>query len=139
MIKNSIIALLLSLLAAGGYAANNTLSRLKTAELTVNALQTSMKALRLQHKKALFKTKIKERGKRVVAAVPVAGLAALAWFEKEEYDEWKEEHPDGNFEQYSSEMGAAIKEVALEVIDNHCQEHAAACSGLKDRVRALGS
>lgn len=138
MIKNIIIAVLLSALAAGGYAANSTLSQLKTAEAAVSALQTTVSALRLKHKQDILKTKIKERGKRIVVALPVAGLVALGWFEKAEYDEWKQEHPQGTLQQYSSEMGASVKEVALEVIDNHCHEHEISCETLKEKINTLG-
>lgn len=104
MIKNLIIIILLLALSVGGVIVNNT----------IGLLQSTITTLQIQHKKAILKTKIKERGKRILTAVPVVGLAALAWFEKTEYDEWKQDNPDGTPEQYSQEMMAAITDVAEE-------------------------
>ncbi|MFW5451512.1 MAG: hypothetical protein ACKE9I_07940 [Methylophagaceae bacterium] len=104
MIKNIIIIALLLSLSLGGFLANNAIGILKS---TITTLQ-------IKHKKAIVKTKVKERGKRVLAAIPIAGLIALAWFEKLEYDEWKMDHPEGSPEQYSNEMADLIHEVADE-------------------------
>ncbi|MCW9025189.1 MAG: hypothetical protein OQK73_11015 [Gammaproteobacteria bacterium] len=103
MLKNIIILLLISSLSIGGYVANKTIDGLKTA----------MVALQLKHKKQIVKTKVKERGKRVLALLPVVGIAAVAWFEKKEYDEWKTDNPDGTPEQYTDEMTEVIKEISL--------------------------
>ncbi len=104
MIKNIIIVALLLSLSIGGFLANSTIGILKS---TITTLQ-------IKHKKAIVKTKIKERGKRVLAAIPIAGLIAVAWFEKLEYEEWKMAHPEGSPEQYSNEMADLIHEVAGE-------------------------
>jgi hypothetical protein len=103
MLKNIIILLLIGSLSIGGYVASKTIDGLKTA----------MVALQVKHKKQIVKTKVKERGKRVLALLPVVGLAAVAWFEKQEYDEWKTDNPDGTPEQYADEMTEVIKEISL--------------------------
>lgn len=103
MIKNIIILLLISSLSIGGYLANKTIEGLKTAMLV----------MQIKHKKQIVKTKLKERGKRLLTALPVAGLAAAAWFEKKEYDEWKQDNPEGTPEQYTDEMTTIIKEISL--------------------------
>ena len=137
MIKNIIIFLLFSTIAIGGYLTNTVLGKLNTAEAALTTMQASMSALRLKHRKDILKTKIKERGKRVVVAIPVAGLVALGWFEKEEYDEWKVENPEGTFSQYVDEVTASVKEVADEIVDSHCREYDTACEGLKNQIKAL--
>jgi len=102
MIKNIIIVVLLLSLSVGGYLVNGT----------INTLKATITALHIKHKKNILKTKIKERGKRVLAAVPVLGLIAIGWFEKQEYEEWKQDNPDGTPEQYANEVADLVYEVA---------------------------
>jgi hypothetical protein len=98
MIKNSLIILLLISLSTGGWLANRIIQNLNQA----------MVMLQLKHKQEIARTKIKERGKRLLAALPVAGIIAASWFEKREYDEWKAEHPQGTPEQYAQEVSALV-------------------------------
>jgi hypothetical protein len=127
MIKNIIIAMLLLCLAGGGYIANRTIDRLEQA----------IALLHVKHKKDILKTKARERGKRVLTAIPVAGLVALAWFEKREYDEWQQEHPDGTPRRYLREVSDATREAALEIADSYCTEDGIYCDYVKAEVRAL--
>ncbi|NQZ52786.1 MAG: hypothetical protein HRT93_00895 [Piscirickettsiaceae bacterium] len=104
MIKNIIIVVLLLSISIGGFFVSSTISLLKS----------TMTTLQIKHKKAIVKTKIKERGKRVLAAIPIAGLIAVVWFEKLEYEEWQQDNPDGTPEQYSKEMADLVYEMADE-------------------------
>ncbi len=51
--------------------------------------------LEAMHKAELLEAKIRERGKRFISAIPIAGTVAMGWFEKIEYDEWKADNPNG--------------------------------------------
>lgn len=112
MIKNIIIVVLSSALLSGGYFANSRINKLTNTVTSIAALKTTIKALHIQHKKAIFKTKLKERGKRALALLPVAGLVAVSWFEKQEYDEWKQDNTTGTFKQYINEVSGTVQEIA---------------------------
>lgn len=127
MIRNIIIAVLLLCLAGGGYMANRTIDRLEHA----------IALLHVKHKKDILKTKARERGKRVLTAIPVAGLVALAWFEKREYDEWRQDHPDGTPHIYLREVSGATREAALEIADSYCKEDGMYCDYVKAEVQEL--
>lgn len=113
MFKNLIIATLLATLVAGGSLTLSTIARLNQA---LSAAQFAAQAKQLQHRKQLVRSKLKERGKRLLAAVPVVGLAALGWFEKREYEEWQLEHPHGTFDDYAREMLAVAEEIAQDYL-----------------------
>lgn len=97
------------------------------AHATINGLKTTIALMQVKHTKVVMKTKRRERGKRLVAAVPVVGAEAAAWFTQVECEEWKVENPDGSFEQYSSEM----KEVTIEIVDDYCNEDDSICNHIK--------
>ncbi|MEO1889477.1 MAG: hypothetical protein ABGX33_06140 [Cycloclasticus sp.] len=67
----------------------------------------------------------------MLAAIPIVGLVAIGWFEKQEYDEWKEDHPDGTFEEYKNEVVDATSDVAEDIVGDYCQELGAPCELLK--------
>lgn len=113
MIKNIIIVVLLLSLSVGGYLVNST----------INTLKATITALHIKHKKNILKTKIKERGKRVLTAIPIAGLIAIGWFEKQEYEEWKQDNPDGTPEQYANEVADLVYEVAESYYEDITQEN----------------
>ena len=124
MIKNITIIVLSLSLTVGSYFSISIIDNLKSAITT----------LALNHKKDKVKIKVKERGKRLIAAIPIAGIVAVGWFEKNEYEEWKLENPDGTFDEYSSEMTNAISEVAYEIADNYCNDIGEYCSDLKEEI-----
>ena len=124
MIKNIIIIVLSLSLTVGSYFSISVIDNLKSVITT----------LALKHKKDKVKIKVKERGKRLIAAIPIAGIVAVGWFEKNEYEEWELENPDGTFEEYSSEMTNAISEVAYEIADNYCNDIGEYCSDLKEEI-----
>jgi Ca2+/Na+ antiporter len=74
--------------------------------------------LKLKHKKDIAKVKLKQRSKariqRVVAVIPVVGVASLAVFEKLEFDDWKTDHPNGTFSEYSDEIAQTVNELLVE-------------------------
>ena len=71
--------------------------------------------LKKDHKKDIAKIKSKARAKakvqRVISAVPVIGIGAFGAFEKIEFDNWKSENPEGNFEEYSMEISNDVNEL----------------------------
>ncbi|PHS71608.1 MAG: hypothetical protein COB23_01170 [Methylophaga sp.] len=114
MLKNLIILILLCGLSMGGYLANNT----------INLLKSTITTLQIKHQKKLLKTKIKERGKRVVTAIPIVGLIAVGWFEKLEYEEWKQDNPDGTPQQYADEVATLVYEVAESYYEDITEQNA---------------
>ena len=88
-----------------------TLTR-EVATLTAEAVSTA--AL---HKKQLSKAVAKERAKarlkRLVVAIPVAGIAAAIAFEASDAANWLENNPDKS----STDYGCEVAEDSAEVID----------------------
>lgn len=88
-----------------------------THKKATTALKTRMT---VQRKKAVgsavARTKAKARLRRVMAAVPLAGIAAAGYFEHSDYQEWKEDNPEGDFAGYSCEVSALSAEVIDEVL-----------------------
>ncbi|WP_299303959.1 hypothetical protein [uncultured Litoreibacter sp.] len=70
----------------------------------------------LARKKAVSKEKAKARLRRVLVAVPVAGVAAAGYFEYAQYQKWLEENSGGEFNGYAAEVGSDTQEVADEVL-----------------------
>ena len=62
------------------------------------------------------------------------GVVAVGWFEKQEYDEWKEENPSGSFEEYSNEIIDATSEVAYDIVDSYCKDIGEYCESLKGGI-----
>ncbi|OCW56746.1 hypothetical protein [Hoeflea olei] len=86
----------------------------------VTAMTASAAATAIANRKAIAtavaRTKAKARLRRVMVALPVAGLAAAAVFERQDYLEWKEDNPDGDLEAYACELAAISGEVVDEVL-----------------------
>lgn len=66
--------------------------------------------------RAVLKTKAKARMRRVMVAVPLAGIAAAAAFERQDYLAWKEDNPGGDLNAYSCEVAQLSGEVVEEVL-----------------------
>jgi uncharacterized membrane protein (UPF0182 family) len=66
--------------------------------------------------KAKAKVKAKARLQRVVAAIPLAGMAGVAAFEYSDFQAWLDENPEGSMDQYATEVAVLSKEVAGEVL-----------------------
>jgi hypothetical protein len=97
-----------------------------------DTFQDIVVGLEAKHQIALSKAKIKERGKRLLSALPVAGLMVGGWLEKQEYDEWKQHNPDGTLEEYTLEL----KHSATEVLDEMttCSDMNRICRSVRDAV-----
>ena len=85
------------------------------ARLTVEATATALKH-RKEIAKAVARTKAKARLKRALVMVPIAGIAAGAYFEEQDYQEWKQQHPNGNRQDYACEVAALTAEVLDELL-----------------------
>ncbi|WP_298564138.1 hypothetical protein [uncultured Aliiroseovarius sp.] len=87
------------------------------------AVASAVAATKLQaeisERKAVAKAKAKSKARlqRVVAAIPLAGMAGVAAFEYSDYQAWLDENPEGSMDQYASEVATMSKEVAGEVLD----------------------
>ncbi|GAB5461480.1 hypothetical protein [Hoeflea alexandrii] len=91
-----------------------------TAQVTT--MTASAAAAAIANRKAIaaavLRTKAKARLRRALVVVPVAGIAAAIAFEREDYLEWKQDNPDGDFEAYGCEVSA----VSAEVVDDVLQD-----------------
>ena len=83
--------------------------------LTTEATATALKH-RKDISKAVAKTKAKARLKRALVMVPIAGIAAGAYFEEQDYREWKQQNPNGNRQDYACEIAALTAEVLDELL-----------------------
>ena len=86
----------------------------------VATLTARLSATTLSHRKDLMKvvsrTKAKARLRRLVAAAPFVGIAALAYFEEQDYQECLKENPQGTRTLYACEVAAMTAEVIDEVL-----------------------
>ncbi len=91
-----------------------------TAQVTT--MTASAAATAIAHRKAIaaavLRTKAKARLRRALVVVPIAGIAAAAAFEREDYLEWKQDNPEGDIEAYGCELSA----VSAEVVDDVLQD-----------------
>jgi hypothetical protein len=91
-----------------------------TAQVTT--MTASAAATAIAHRKAIaaaiLRTKAKARLRRALVVVPIAGIAAAAAFERQDYLEWKEDNPEGDLEDYGCELSV----VSTEVIDDVLQD-----------------
>lgn len=85
-----------------------------------SAIATTRAKMIVKRKKALaravLKTKAKARMRRVMVAVPLAGIAVAAAFERQDYLAWKEDNPTGDWEAYSCQVAQMSGEVVEEVL-----------------------
>ena len=85
------------------------------ARLSAEAANTAIRH-RKEIAKAVTKVKAKARLKRIITMVPLAGLAAGAYFEEQEYEEWLEDNQDGSRQEYLCEVTVLSSEVLDEVL-----------------------
>ena len=83
--------------------------------LTTEATATALKH-RKEISKAVAKTKAKARLKRALVMVPIAGIAAGAYFEEQDYREWKQQNPNGNRQDYACKVAALTAEILDELL-----------------------
>ncbi|MDG1468901.1 MAG: hypothetical protein P8Q24_07035 [Glaciecola sp.] len=68
--------------------------------------------------KTKTRTKAIARMKRVLVAIPIVGIGIAGYFEKKDFDEWKDDHPNGEFSEYTCEIG----NISAEYVDEVLQE-----------------
>jgi len=87
---------------------------------TVAQLSSQAAANAIRHRKeinrAVAKAKAKARLQRMMTMVPVAGLAAGAYFEEQEYQEWLSINPDGSRSLYLCHVAELASEVFEEFL-----------------------
>ena len=111
--------LFLSTVGVGFYAIQQTVRIASlTAELTNSA--TELAATKAAHKKSLSeqkaKLKAKARLRRGLIAVPFIGAALIIYFEEQDFQEWLNEHPQGNRTQYACEVATYSAEIIDELV-----------------------
>ena len=87
------------------------------ARLTAEATATALKH-RKEIAKAVARTNAKARLKRALVMVPIAGIAAGVYFEEQDYQEWKQQNPNGNRKDYACEIAV----FSAEVLDDSLRE-----------------
>ena len=140
MISKSLIllwlcgTLFLSTIGVGFYAIQQTVRIASlTAELTNSA--TELAATKAAHKKSLSKEKAKLKAKarlrRGLIAVPFIGAALIIYFEEQDFQEWLDEHPDGDRRQYACEVAT----YSAEIIDDLVGDTLTATENLLDYLQ----
>ncbi|MEO9823007.1 MAG: hypothetical protein ABJF50_01150 [Paracoccaceae bacterium] len=123
LLKNTVFLVTLCLLLAISTAS----LAVKTLSLGAKVAAVTAGAASAQHQavaSAVARTKAKARLRRTVVMVPVVGIAAVGYFEEQDYQEWKEENPELGRSEYACE----VSQVSAEVIDDMLQ-------GLPEHVR----
>ncbi|MCV2868824.1 hypothetical protein OEW28_09310 [Defluviimonas sp. WL0002] len=99
---------------------NFVLQPIWKAAAVATAVATTKTAAEASEKAAVAKTKVREKAKgrlrRLTVAVPVAGVAAAAAFEYNDFSDWQEENPEGTVDQYIQETVETTKLVIDEVL-----------------------
>ena len=99
------------------------------ARLTTEATATALKH-RKEISRAVAKTKAKARLKQTLVMVPIAGIAAAAYFEEQDYQEWKQQNPNGNRHDYACEIAV----FSAEVLDDSLREILGRLSPFEERL-----
>ena len=87
----------------------------QVAELT-STLTATVAASRVSQSKAVAKAKAKARLRRLIAVTPVVGIAAMGYFEEQDFQDWLIENPSGTRTQYACEVAQLSAEVIDEVL-----------------------
>ena len=80
------------------------------------SLASSVATSRVNQSRAVAKAKAKARLRRLIAATPVVGIAAIGYFEEQDFQEWLAENPNGTRTQYACEVAQLSAEVVDEVL-----------------------
>ncbi len=75
-------------------------------QLTANVavLTTEVAVQAVKHRKELSKVLAKARLRRIMGMMPIAGIGIGAYFEEQDYQEWKLDNPNGNRRDYGCEI-----------------------------------
>lgn len=84
--------------------------------IRVAALTKTVAAQAVQNRKRIARLKAKARMRRVVMAVPVAGIAAGGYFEEKDRRAWLASNPGSTSMDYACEMASLSTEVMDEVL-----------------------
>jgi hypothetical protein len=102
-----------------GAAVSSTLWALQLSS-TVAVMSANAAATAIKHRKEITnvvaKTKAKARLRRYIVAIPAVGLAATAYFEKRDYEDWLDDNPGKTSGDYTCEVAHLSAEVIEEVI-----------------------
>ena len=83
--------------------------------LSAQAATTAVKHRR-EITQTVAKVKAKARLKRMLTMIPIAGVAAGAYFEEQEYEEWLISNPEGSRQEYLCEIAIMSSEVIDEIL-----------------------
>ena len=93
-----------------------------TLAAQVTTLSASAAATAIRHRKdvarAVARTKAKARLRRALVAVPIVGGGAMVYFERQDYQDWQAENPEGSFADYTCEVAALSAEVVDDVLQD---------------------
>lgn len=91
------------------------------ATATAARLGVEITTAAVKHRKditsAVMRVKAKARLQRMVTMIPFAGLAAGAYFEEREYQEWLEDNPDSTRPEYLCALASVTSEVLDDVLE----------------------
>ena len=107
-------ALASTTIAAGIWAFQMTST---VAAMTATAASAAIEN-RKKVSKAVAKAKAKFRLQRTIVAIPIVGIAAIGYFEEQDYQEWLSENPEGSRKLYTCEVASLSAEVADEVLQS---------------------
>ena len=86
------------------------------------ALTGQVASMAAQHRKqvreAVFRAKAQARLRRIVVALPVAGAAAIGYFEEQDYQEWLSKNPEGTRGEYACQVSKVSGEVVGEMLQD---------------------
>lgn len=102
-------------ISTAGFAIKVTILSTQVATMTTRAATSAVRN-RKAIASAVARVKAKARLRRVVAAIPLAGIGAVGYFEREDFLDWQEDNPDRNFGDYSCEVASVSAEVVDEVL-----------------------
>jgi len=68
-----------------------------------------------QHRRELARAMAKARIRRMTTAIPIVGVGAAVYFERQAYSEWRELYPDGTLDEYACDMAMLTAGVMDEV------------------------
>lgn len=86
-----------------------------TTRLSIEAATTAARH-RKEMARVVAKVKAKARLKRMITMVPIAGVAAGAYFEEQEFTEWLITNPEGSRQEYLCGVAIMSSEVIDEVL-----------------------
>jgi len=116
--------LILFLLSAAGNVAlgvtNLVLQPIWRAGAVASAVAATRAKAEIDERRAVAQTRMREKAKarltRVLALIPIAGVAAVGAIEYADYQAWLEENPSGDAQAYAREVMDLSRDVADEVL-----------------------